>query len=156
MLGAGEELTVIILELDATGSRGRLGELFTFLAEQLFQLLDVVDCSSQSLHFTALALQVRDVHLEVAEAVVDSPDSGPLPEVPLHHAGRLVLLDAVVMLDERRSIVLEPGAVSTGGHFAACSSLDLPSSRLLLTVVLTQRPHGQRLGLVRQTHCDWD
>ena len=100
------ELTVVILELDIPGSGGRQREFPEILAQQLLQFVDVVNGAPQSFHLAGFAFEVRDVESEVSKAVVDSPDSGPLPEVPLDHTGRLLFLDAVMMFHQGRAVIL--------------------------------------------------
>ena len=128
-------------------------EVRDVLPQHLLEPLDVIYGASERLHLAALALQIRDILFQVPEAVIDPPDPRPLPQVPLDHAGRLHLLDGVVMLGNLGCCagVFQPGAVCLGGYFVWFFPHRLSlASDCLLAVVLTQRPHAQ--WLVRHAH----
>ena len=152
-----KNLTVVILEFNIPWSGGRDGKLLEILAQQLLQLIDVVDGAPQSFHLAGLVFQVGDVEPQISKPVIDPPDSGPLPEVPLDDTGRLLFLDTVMMFHQGRAVILQASAVSAGRNFTTEASLDLPAPRLrLLAVVLTQRSHRERQRLLLgQTHLGW-
>ena len=101
-----QNLTVIILEFNVPRCGGAVRQSLHLFAEQLLQFLDVVNGAPQSFHFAAFAFQIRDMQLQISKAVIDPPDSGPLPEVPLDDTGSLLFLDAVMMFDQGRTVIL--------------------------------------------------